>query len=134
MMKIAYIIAIGMMLLGVSCSPKVVVPPTIPVAEITFRQDTIALGQLTKGARAPMVFSFTNTGTADLEIEIVTTCKCTSIDWPRDPIAPGATAEIRATYDTTNEPLGPVRKTLDIVANTDPIVVEAFFTADVVAP
>lgn len=133
-MRVVYLIAVAVVMLSVSCSPKVVVPAQAPVAEITFSNDTIHLGTLTKGAKAPMVFSFTNTGNTDLEIEIVTTCKCTSIDWPRTPIAPGARAEIRATYDTTNEPLGPVRKTLDIVANTDPIVVEAFFTADVVAP
>lgn len=126
----------GIIILVSACSKTTVdvitEQPQVPV--ITFESDTIHLGRLAKGARAPMVFDFTNTGNTDLLIEIVTTCKCTSIDWPREPIAPGEKGSIQATYDTSDQPIGPVKKTLDIVANTDPIVVEAFFTAEVVAP
>jgi hypothetical protein len=67
-------------------------------------------------------------------IELVTSCKCTDIDFPKGPIAPGGKGEITAIFDTSDQDLGRLRKTLDIIANTDPIVVEAFFRAIIVLP
>lgn len=90
------------------------------------------MGDLVRGQHKEVVFTFQNTGTKDLVIEVVTACKCTEIIFPRKAIAPGGRGEIRAIYDTTTQELGEVRKTLDIIANTDPIVVEAFFRANIV--
>lgn len=92
------------------------------------------LGKITKGESRDLEYTFTNTGDADLVIEIVTTCKCTDITWPKKPIKPGERGIITATYNTISQKLGPVEKTIDIIANTDPIVVEAKFTAEVIAP
>lgn len=100
---------------------------------ITFIKDSIDLGKIVKGAKVPMTFDFVNTGSAALVIEIVTTCKCTRIDWPRQPIPPGGAGRITATYDTTDQPLGAITKTLDIVSNTDPMLIEAIFTAEIVS-
>lgn len=100
--------------------------------KITFQQDSVHLGVLTRGEQVPMEFIFTNTGDADLIIEIVTTCKCTSINWPKEPLKPGDKGIITAIYDTTTQNLGDIRKTLDVVANTDPLLVEAVFTAKII--
>ncbi len=67
-------------------------------------------------------------------IEIATSCKCAEIYYPTEPIRPGESGRIVALYDTTTQDLGEIKKTIDIVANTDPIVVEAFFRATVVLP
>lgn len=98
-----------------------------PVPEITWDKGTIELGNVYKGESRDLVYTFTNTGSADLLIELVTACKCTTLDWPRKPIPPGGKGTINVTYDSTNQKLGPLTKTIDIIANTDPIVVEAFF-------
>ena len=98
-----------------------------PVPEISWDQDTLELGNVYKGEKRDLVYNFTNTGSADLIIELVTACKCTTLDWPRKPIPPGGTGTINVTYDSTDQKLGPLTKTIDIIANTDPIVVEAFF-------
>lgn len=99
---------------------------------ITFDANDIYVGDIVKGESKEITFEFTNTGNADLLIEIATTCKCTSIDYPIRPIAPGGRGKIVAIYDTTTQSLGESRKTIDIVANTDPIVVEAIFHANVI--
>lgn len=98
-----------------------------PVPEITWDEATLELGNVYKGETRDLVFNFTNTGSADLNIELVTSCKCTTLDWPRKPIPPGGRGTINVTYDSTNQKLGPLTKTIDIIADTDPIVVEAFF-------
>lgn len=99
---------------------------------ITLEQDSIQLGKIRKGAKVPMEYTFTNTGNTDLLIEIVTTCKCTEITWPTEAVPPGGKGKISAVYDTTQEKLGPVRKTLDIIANTDPLLMEASFFAEII--
>ena len=62
----------------------------------------------------------------------MTSCKCTKLDWPIKPVMPGEKGVITVTYDSTGQRLGQLKKTLDVIANTDPIVVEAFFKVNVV--
>ena len=59
----------------------------------------------------------------------MTSCKCTSIDWTQDIIKPGEGGLIKAVFDSTNQDLGDLEKTIDILSNTDPIIVEAWFRA-----
>ena len=101
----------------------------IQLPVLTLDQDTIFLDTITKGQQVPLSFTFSNTGNADLIIEIVTTCKCTSIEWPTDPIAPGESGIIHAVYDSSTQEPGLVNKSLDIVANTEPLLIEARFIA-----
>lgn len=81
-----------------------------------------------QGETATVLFPFTNTGKSDLLIEIVTACKCTDIEYPRLPIPPGGKGIIRAIFDSTTQKKGLLVKALDIVSNTDPMLVEAKFT------
>lgn len=94
---------------------------------ITFDQETIDIGTVIKGEKRDLVYSFTNTGNADLEIELITACKCTSTDWTRGKIAPGERGKISVTFDSKNQAKGKLKKTIDIICNTDPIVAECFF-------
>jgi len=97
---------------------------------ITFEQDTIHLGTLIEGEKRSLVYQFTNTGRGTLQIDLASACKCTSLDWPSDPIEPGGGGEITVEFDSMGF-RGEVLKTIDIIGNTDPIVVEAWFTATV---
>jgi len=87
---------------------------------------------MTEGDTKKLVYSFTNTGSAPLVIELATTCKCTDITWPTEPIPPGGSGEILAVFDSSGFD-GEVKKSIDIIANTDPIVVEAKFIVEVVS-
>jgi len=124
------VLLLSLVLLSTACktTKKLVVDQNgNPVPEITWDQATLELGEVYQGETRDLVYNFTNTGSADLIIELVTSCKCTTLDWPRKPIPPGGRGTLNVTYDSSSQKLGPLTKTLDVIANTDPIVVEAFF-------
>lgn len=102
------------------------------VPAITWEEDSFDLGQVKVGETRDLVYHFRNTGNDTLFIELVTACRCTSIDWPMEPVPPGKGGSIKVTFDSTDQTLGPVEKTVDVISNTDPIVVEAFFLVDVI--
>lgn len=101
---------------------------------ITFDQNPVDIGQLSKGALHTLFFNFTNTGNQDLLIDLVTACKCAELDWPRSAIAPGQKGEIKVVFDSSTIDVGEIVKTVDIIANTDPLVVEAKFKVNILAP
>lgn len=104
------------------------------VPTIRFVEKTIDLGDIVKGQSKEVEFHFVNAGKADLKIEIVTACKCTDLSWPKDPVKPGEQGVISAVFHTEDQELGPVSKTLNIIGNTKPIVVEAKFTSNIIPP
>lgn len=62
-------------------------------------------------------FTVKNTGTSPLVItRVVASCGCTSLDWSKEPIAPGATTVIKITYDPKNRP-GPFTKPVSVYSN-----------------
>jgi len=97
----------------------------VPV--ISFTENLIDIGEMKEGEFKEVVYEFVNSGTVDLLIELVTACKCTEIKWPTQPIPPGQRGKIVANFDSKGMD-GAYTKTLDIIANTDPIVVEAKFS------
>lgn len=98
---------------------------------ISFVENNINLGKMVAGAKQTVTFEFTNTGSEPLIIDLATACKCTEITWPEEPVAPGVEGKIIAIFDSTGME-GQYTKTIDIIANTDPIVVEAKFSVVVI--
>jgi peptidoglycan-associated lipoprotein len=98
---------------------------------ITFDDEPVNAGKVKQGQPKEVSFSFTNTGNADLNIEIVTACKCLDITWPKEPVKPGDKGIIKAIFDSSYQPIGKMIKTLDIVSNTEPLLVEARFTVEI---
>jgi len=92
-------------------------------------------GVIQEGSRVETVFTFTNTGKSDLIIQDARgSCGCTVPEYPKNlPIAPGATGEIRVSFDSNNKP-NLQQKTVTITANTDTgretIRIKAMVTAD----
>jgi len=97
----------------------------IPV--LKFIQETADLGAVQQGEKKKYIFEFNNMGEADLIIDLATACECTELDWPRDPIPPGKSGMIEVEYDSS-EKEGQQEVTVDVIANTDPIVTQATFT------
>lgn len=114
-----------------SCGSAQKVAQSISYPVIKLADDNINVGDLVEGESVTMLFSLTNVGDADLVIELVTACKCTSLDWTRGKIAPGDKGEIYVTFDSTGYD-GLVEKTVDIISNVEAIVVEAHFRANVI--
>ena len=99
---------------------------------IKFDKNNLDLGIIQKGEKKEIWYGFINTGEGDLNIELVTACKCTSLNLTRGNIAPGERGEIIAVFDSGQVDTGKIEKTIDIIANADPIVVEEFFIAEVI--
>lgn len=91
--------------------------------QIEFDSTIIDYGTIENGSDGERVFSFTNTGNADLIItNVKSSCGCTIPKKPEDPIAPGESSEIVVRYDTNR--VGPFRKTITVSTNqeNDPII------------
>lgn len=67
---------------------------------MTFETKTHDFGNVTLDQSPEFIYKFTNTGNANLDIEIVTACDCTALDWTRGTIAPGKSGFIKATFLT----------------------------------
>lgn len=81
--------------------------------ELTYNFGTIAEAD----GLASHVFTVKNIGDAPLVITRVTaSCGCTRPEWPKEPIAPGQTGEVKVTYNPKNRP-GPFYKTVSIYSN-----------------
>jgi hypothetical protein len=87
---------------------------------MTFDKTIHDFGTIREGERVETIFSFTNTGKSDLVIvDARGSCGCTVPEYPKNtPIAPGASAQIRVSFDSSNKP-NLQQKTVTISANTD---------------
>lgn len=83
---------------------------------ITIDKDVHDYGTIENGGDPSCVFKVTNTGNAPLIISFCKgSCGCTVPECPKEPIAPGASAEIKVKYDTKRP--GPINKSVTITSN-----------------
>lgn len=94
---------------------------------IQFSQDEYDLGNVKKPNMKSGQIAFTNTGNAPLVIEVASGCDCTTLDWPRSPIAPGAKGTIQVQYDSSKRDKGLQEVTVDILSNTKEAVTSTTF-------
>lgn len=87
---------------------------------MTFDKTIHDFGAIQEGERVETLFTFTNTGKSDLVISDARgSCGCTVPEYPKNTsIAPGATGQIRVSFDSSNKP-NLQQKTVTISANTD---------------
>jgi len=86
-----------------------------------------------EAGRQTFDFMVSNSGNAPLVIQnIVASCGCTTPDWTREPIQPGAKGKITAVYDPAGRP-GQFNKTLSVYTNSDPNIVVLTIKGEVVA-
>lgn len=116
--------------------PAAVAPdPNAPTMEFT--KDAIDYGTIKQDADGNRVFTFKNSGTTPIVIsEAHGSCGCTVPTYPKEPIMPGKTAEIKVHYDTHR--VGPFSKSVTVNSNAknSPVVLKISGTveAPAVAP
>jgi len=94
-----------------------VVTPKIQGAGLNFTSDTIDYGTIEHNADGKREFVFTNNGTEPLIImNAQGSCGCTVPTWPKEPVAPGASAVIGVQYATNR--VGPFTKTITLTTNS----------------
>ncbi len=86
-------------------------------AQFKFKDgDTFDFGEVSLGPDAVHEFIFTNTGSQPLTIiDAKPSCSCTTPEWPKEAIAPGATGIIKVGYHTKKD--GPFFKEVFIQSN-----------------
>lgn len=105
--------------------------PAQNLPKLKFKKAFVDIGEVRRGDKALVHYEFTNIGTADLQIEVVTACKCTELNWPRDLIKPGEGGKIKVVFDSSTFEPGKVTKIVDVIANTEPLINEAKFVATI---
>lgn len=83
---------------------------------IEFKELAIDYGTIEQESDPYRFFKFTNTGDAPLIIKNAKgSCGCTVPEWPKKPILPGESNEIKVRYDTKR--VGNFRKTVRLTTN-----------------
>ena len=85
---------------------------------LKLKETTHDFSQIPQGKPVYYSFEITNVGKTELKLDNVqASCGCTTPEWSRDPIAAGATAQIRVGYNAAAQ--GPFEKTITITYNTN---------------
>jgi len=86
---------------------------------ITFKEKSYDFGKIKEdGGLVSHSFEISNLGTEPLIIQNVTaSCGCTTPEWPKEPVMPGASSKVTATYNPMNRP-GQFNKTITVSTNT----------------
>ncbi|MEY4274872.1 MAG: hypothetical protein RL638_1820, partial [Bacteroidota bacterium] len=84
-----------------------------------------------EGTQATYSFEFTNTGKAPVVISNVQpSCGCTTPEWTREPIMPGKTGKVTASYNSTGRP-GNFNKSITVVNNGEVQQIQLFISGTV---
>lgn len=71
---------------------------------ITFTESSVNFGDINQGDKVSHTFQLKNTGTAPLIISnVAATCGCTVPSWPKEPIAPGQSADIQVSFNSAGK-------------------------------
>ena len=89
--------------------------------EMAFESMDYEFGEVKEGTQVKYTYKFKNTGDQNLIlINVKGSCGCTvPEEWPKNPIAPGETGEIKVVFDSQDR-VGNVRKNVRVEANTNP--------------
>ncbi|WP_428229894.1 DUF1573 domain-containing protein [Flavobacterium sp.] len=85
---------------------------------IVWKAETIDVGQIPQGTPKAIVYEFKNTGKTSVVITNVQgSCGCTATDYTKEPILPGKSAKVTATYNAANK--GGFTKTVTVTTSAE---------------
>jgi hypothetical protein len=94
--------------------------PSGPTTTVNFSEERFNFGTVAAGEKVQHNFKIKNTGKEPLIItNASSSCGCTVPEWPKEPIAPGKSGEIKVVFDS-NGKSGAQSKRVTIVSNTNP--------------
>lgn len=114
-----------------NANPLNQVESNMPKTSIKFNEMSHDFGNIVQNTENKYSFTFRNTGVEPLIISNAKgSCGCTVPNYPKDPVAPGATATIDVVYSPGMQS-GTQSKNVTITANTDPVQTILTITANV---
>ncbi len=126
------IIAFGGLMTASAQTPELQPAPAADpkAAEIKFEKETHDFGGIPQGTPATYEFVFKNTGKSPLIITNASaSCGCTTPDWTREPIKPGKTGVVKATYNAASP--GAFTKSVTVVSNAKNSTIILYLKGDV---
>lgn len=98
---------------------------------IEFDTALFDFGKILQGEQVGTVFTFKNTGEADLLIrKVETSCGCTVPEYDRSPVKPGETGTIRVRFDSDGKE-GAQYKTIKVFSNCKDDIFDLVLTGTV---
>ena len=98
-------------------------PPVVANGKTTsakFDETSYDWGTIAENEKMIHVFKFKNTGANDMIIsDAHGSCGCTVPEWPKEPIKPGKSSQIKVIFDSKGK-VGDQSKSVTITANTEP--------------
>lgn len=77
--------------------------PAKPATFVTWDKKLVELGDVKKGEKRSTFFEFTNTFGADIQIDIVDACECTTVEYPRGVIPTGKKGRLDVVFDSKDK-------------------------------
>lgn len=104
-------------------------------AKMVFKEKTYDFGKFPESSpKVTCVFTFTNEGDGPLVIhQAVGSCGCTVPQYPKEPIMPGKTGEIKVTYNGKGRYPGKFKKSIRLRNNGEPSIVTLYITGEMTA-
>ena len=91
---------------------------SITASTIVWKAETVDVGEIPQGTPKAIVYEFKNTGkTAVVITNVKGSCGCTATDYTKEPILPGKSAKVTATYNAANK--GAFTKTVTVTTNAE---------------
>lgn len=92
-------------------------------ASVKWTNKTIDVGEIPQGIPKPIEFEFKNTSKEPVVVVSAQgSCGCTSTDFPKTPVLPGATTKITATFNAANKGNFTKTVTVKIASEEAPVV------------
>lgn len=99
------------------------------LTKIRVKENMISLGRFNWQEEQKAQFMIYNVGKKPLVINDVTTsCGCTSVDYPKQPVSPGDSVSLQVTYKADHPEH--FDKTITVYCNTDPSLIQLKITGD----
>lgn len=91
---------------------------SITASTIVWKAETVDVGEIPQGTPKVIVYEFKNTGkTAVVITNVKGSCGCTATDYTKEPILPGKSAKVTATYNAANK--GAFTKTVTVTTSAE---------------
>ncbi|MFB9076880.1 DUF1573 domain-containing protein [Flavobacterium procerum] len=85
---------------------------------IVWKAETVDVGEIPQGTPKAIIYEFKNTGkTAVVITNVQGSCGCTATDYTKEPILPGKSARVIATYNAANK--GAFTKTVTVTTSAE---------------
>jgi hypothetical protein len=114
-------LALGLMSFSAITPIKMIaskVETKLDASTIVWKAETIDVGQIPQGTPKAIVYEFKNTGkTAVVITNVQGSCGCTATDYTKEPILPGKSAKVTATYNAANK--GGFTKTVTVTTSAE---------------